>query len=76
MPGPRDFRGPFPPMHADALRGSLAAFSGERQRQERGWSVWDCTRDSLELMCDPAEYADAAEYAAVAENLRSLSPKK
>eukprot|EP00969_Alexandrium_andersonii_P066303 2923871-Alexandrium_andersonii.AAC.1 len=63
-------------MHADALRGSLAAFAGECQRQERGWSVWGSTRGSLELMCDPADYADAAEYAAVAENLRTLSPKK
>eukprot|EP00969_Alexandrium_andersonii_P109718 4839906-Alexandrium_andersonii.AAC.1 len=27
-------------------------------------------------MCDPADYADAAEYAAIAENLRTLPPKK
>eukprot|EP00969_Alexandrium_andersonii_P372974 15482936-Alexandrium_andersonii.AAC.1 len=63
-------------MRADVLRGSLAAFSGDRLRHERGWSVWGSTRDSLELMCDPADYADAAEYASVAENLRTLSPKK
>eukprot|EP00969_Alexandrium_andersonii_P238934 10547295-Alexandrium_andersonii.AAC.1 len=63
-------------MSAGALRGALAAFSGEHQRHERGWSVWGHTRDSPELMCDPADYAGAADYAAVAENLLSLSPQK
>eukprot|EP00969_Alexandrium_andersonii_P368808 15473732-Alexandrium_andersonii.AAC.1 len=63
-------------MHADVLRGALAAFSGDKQRHERGWSVWDDTRDSLELLCDPADCADVAEYAAVAEALRTLPSKQ